>query len=70
MPASQALEESMVCTYSAQSKLSNGVIDDFVRDKFEKKFLRPTLYVGEVGLDGLFTERYYSFLESLESVHC
>jgi hypothetical protein len=40
MPASKALEISLVCTYSAKSALSNDVNDDFVRDKVEKKSAR------------------------------
>jgi hypothetical protein len=37
MPASKALETSLVCTRSAQFALSSGVNDDFTCDKVEKK---------------------------------
>jgi hypothetical protein len=37
MPASKALESSLVCTCSARFPLSSGINDDFVCDKVEKK---------------------------------
>ena len=38
IPASEALEMLLVCTYSTDSALSNDKNDDSVLDKVEKKF--------------------------------
>jgi hypothetical protein len=39
MPASKALETSLVCTYLARSVLFGGINDDFICYKIEKKSL-------------------------------
>jgi hypothetical protein len=43
MPASKALETSLVCTCSARFALPGDINDDFICDKVEKKSLAEDL---------------------------